>query len=388
MARRTDKDKEKIKTTREIINQAKANGLSVKETRKAVEANKALKEEKLKQEIKEAKEKHNALKENDAENLYGKEGEEEIKGENFTIKKDKEAKSDLNVKMQVEPYVRDLANLTSQNIKADLYFLAKKHPEMFKKPSDAFKLLKEIKENPTFFYKNNRMDIALIAKRLEDDKLGKLGIDKETGEVRHLTKSRNADKENERIHKRDGKSPLAESPYSAQPILSEDSEPTADGVKTLLKGNEDFTQKEHKPSLSESEANQPLSDNQSTTIQANQHLGAGLFGGMINGLSEDENGNLTFNPQDFLKGFAAGGLGSLGMNKALKVIKQNPQLKRNLLNELKKSLSITHGDLAKVYPVFKNTQRFKATKKDKALNIQARLALKLLEKKRERDYGM
>ena len=128
--------------------------------------------------------------------------------------------------------------------------------------------------------------------------------------------------------------------------------------------------------------------NQSTTIQANQHLGAGLFGGMINGLSEDENGNLTFNPQDFLKGFAAGGLGSLGMNKALKVIKQNPQLKRNLLNELKKSLSITHGDLAKVYPVFKNTQRFKATKKDKALNIQARLALKLLEKKRERDYGM
>ena len=379
---------EEIKTTREIINQAKANGLSVKETRKAVEANKVLKEEKLKQEIKEAKEKHNALKENESENLYGKEGEEEIKGENFTIKKDKEAKSDLNVKMQVEPYVRDLANLTSQNIKADLYFLAKKHPEMFKKPSDAFKLLKEIKENPTFFYKNNRMDIALIAKRLEDDKLGKLGIDKETGEVRHLTKSRNADKENERIHKRDGKSPLAESPYSAQPILSEDSEPTADGVKTLLKGNEDFTQKEHKPSLSESEANQPLSDNQSTTIQANQHLGAGLFGGMINGLSEDENGNLTFNPQDFLKGFAAGGLGSLGMNKALKVIKQNPQLKRNLLNELKKSLSITHGDLAKVYPVFKNTKPFKATKKDKALNIQARLALKLLEKKRERDYGM
>ena len=119
--------------------------------------------------------------------------------------------------------------------------------------------------------------------------------------------------------------------------------------------------------------------NQSTTIQANQHLGAGLFGGMINGLSEDENGNLTFNPQDFLKGFAAGGVGSLGMNKALKVIKQNPQLKRNLLNELKKSLSITHGDLAKVYPVFKNTKPFKATKKDKALNIQAKAALRDLQ---------
>ena len=58
-----------------------------------------------------------------------------------------------------------------------------------------------------------------------------------------------ADKENERILKRDGKDPLVESPYSTQPILSEDSEPTADGVKTLLKGKEDFTQKEQKQSL-------------------------------------------------------------------------------------------------------------------------------------------
>lgn len=58
-----------------------------------------------------------------------------------------------------------------------------------------------------------------------------------------------ADRENERILKRDGKDPLVESPYSTQSILSEDSEPTADGVKTLLKGKEDFTQKEQKQSL-------------------------------------------------------------------------------------------------------------------------------------------
>ncbi len=64
---------------------------------------------------------------------------------------------------------------------------------MFKKPSDVFKLIKEIKENPTFFYKNNRMDIALIAKRLNDNKLGKLGVNKDTGEVRHVTKVKEKD---------------------------------------------------------------------------------------------------------------------------------------------------------------------------------------------------
>ncbi|EED1946936.1 hypothetical protein G5Z45_000083 [Campylobacter jejuni] len=162
-----------------------------------------------------------------------------IKGDNFFMDKadPKYAKSDLNVKISVSPNVRNLAKLTNDEIIADLEYLANKHKEMFKKPSDVFKLIKEIKENPTFFYKNNRMDIALIAKRLNDNKLGKLGINKDTGEVRHITKSRNADKENERIIKRDGKNPLVESPYSTQPVLSKDAEPTANGANALSKGN-------------------------------------------------------------------------------------------------------------------------------------------------------
>ncbi|ECP6247745.1 hypothetical protein FUD46_01045 [Campylobacter jejuni] len=162
-----------------------------------------------------------------------------IKGDNFFMDKadPSKAKSDLNVKISVSPNVRNLAKLTNDEIIADLEYLANKHNEMFKKPSDVFKLIKEIKENPTFFYKNNRMDIALIAKRLNDNKLGKLGINKDTGEVRHVTKSRNADKENERIIKRDGKNPLVESPYSTQPVLSKDAEPTANGANALSKGN-------------------------------------------------------------------------------------------------------------------------------------------------------
>ncbi|ELD1510261.1 hypothetical protein ACOJD3_001068 [Campylobacter coli] len=162
-----------------------------------------------------------------------------IKGDNFFMDKadPSKVKSDLNVKISVSPNVRNLAKLTNDEIIADLEYLANKHKEMFKKPSDVFKLIKEIKENPTFFYKNNRMDIALIAKRLNDNKLGKLGVNKDTGEVRHITKSRNADKENERIIKRDGKNPLVESPYSTQPVLSKDAEPTANGANALSKGN-------------------------------------------------------------------------------------------------------------------------------------------------------
>ncbi|EJP1653135.1 hypothetical protein NU250_000100 [Campylobacter coli] len=118
-----------------------------------------------------------------------------IKGDNFFMDKadPSKAKSDLNVKISVSPNVRNLAKLTNDEIIADLEYLANKHKEMFKKPSDVFKLIKEIKVNPTFFYKNNRIDIALIAKRLNDNKLGKLGVNKDTGEVRHITKVKEKD---------------------------------------------------------------------------------------------------------------------------------------------------------------------------------------------------
>ena len=112
----------------------------------------------------------------------------EIRGENFTLKPDEsEVKSDFNVKMSLSDNVRDLAKLKDNEIQADLHNLALKHPEMFKKPSDVFRLLKDIKENPTHFYKNNRLDASLIVKRL-DDKIGKMVVKKDDGEVIHATK--------------------------------------------------------------------------------------------------------------------------------------------------------------------------------------------------------
>lgn len=117
----------------------------------------------------------------------------EIKGDNFITKESPAPKSDLNVKMDLAPNVRDLSKITTEEISADLDYLASKHPEMFTKPSDVFRLIKEIKNEPTHFFNNYRLDYALVAKRLNDKKIGKLAINKESGEVRHATKVRERD---------------------------------------------------------------------------------------------------------------------------------------------------------------------------------------------------
>ena len=120
-------------------------------------------------------------------------GDNEIRGENFITKESPGPKSDLNVKMDLAPNVRDLSKITTDEISADLDYLANKHPEMFKNPSDVFKLVREIKNEPTHFFNNNRLDYALIVKRVGDNKIGKLAVDKESGEVKHATKVKEKD---------------------------------------------------------------------------------------------------------------------------------------------------------------------------------------------------
>ncbi|MBE3030110.1 hypothetical protein CCAL9344_07950 [Campylobacter sp. RM9344] len=57
---------------------------------------------------------------------------------------------------------------------------------------------KEIKDNPTHFFKNNNDDMALIAKQLNNGKIGKIAVVKESGKIGHLSKSTNK-KELERL---------------------------------------------------------------------------------------------------------------------------------------------------------------------------------------------
>ncbi|MGG7049250.1 MULTISPECIES: hypothetical protein, partial [unclassified Campylobacter] len=113
--------------------------------------------------------------------------------QNFTIQGNQAAKSDLTAKFELAPNVRDLSKLTTDEISADLEYLASKHPEIFSKPSEVFKLIREIKNEPTHYFRNYRLDAALIAKRLENNKVGKLAINKDSGEVIHATKVRERD---------------------------------------------------------------------------------------------------------------------------------------------------------------------------------------------------
>lgn len=118
---------------------------------------------------------------------------QEVKGGGWTMRDGGVAKTDYVVKTDLAPNVRDLSKITVDEITADLEYLAGKHPEIFERPSDVFRLIKEIKGNPTHFFTNYRLDYALIVKRLEDNKIGKLAVDKQNGEVVHATKVRQRD---------------------------------------------------------------------------------------------------------------------------------------------------------------------------------------------------
>ncbi len=121
---------------------------------------------------------------------------------NFVMGKSGETITNYNVPIEFEQWVKNAAGINpDKEIIANLYTLAKKHPEMFNKPSDVYRLIREVK-NPTFFYHNNRPDIALMGKFLEDGNLAKLGVVKD-GEpynvVAHITKTSKGQKEHEKL---------------------------------------------------------------------------------------------------------------------------------------------------------------------------------------------
>ena len=167
----------------------------------------------------------NATKNSQNSQVFGE--NEHIQGENFITENPNlnPATSDLSVKMELAPNVRNLAKLKDDEIMADLDFLAQKHPEMFEKPSEVFKLLREIKENPTHFYNNNRLDAALIVKRLENDKIGKMAVSKDTGKVIHATKVDDKDlKRLEKVSKAHEQGASALSKLSSDKVANEPKE--------------------------------------------------------------------------------------------------------------------------------------------------------------------
>ena len=268
----------------------------------------------------------------------------EIKGDNFITKESPAPKSDLNVKISVDDWVRELGGINAnKQIKADLTKLYEKHKELFTKPSDVFRLIKAVKENPTFFYNNNEPNTALIGKILDNGKLGKIGIqkdyDSEYLKLNHATYSSKADKENKRLLRRNEKSHLVGSPTPTQLTLGKATEPTADGAKALLDEKELTRTPALETSLNKEDGELlklsnksiiPQKDKNTKTINASPHIASGLLGGTANGA--DENGNVS--PEEFAKGFIYALFGSKITAEGVKRV--SPELYNKILSISKK----------------------------------------------------
>ena len=310
----------------------------------------------------------------------------ETKGDNFITKESPAPKSDLNVKISVDDWVRELGGINAnKQIKADLTKLYEKHKELFAKPSDVFRLIKAVKENPTFFYNNNEPNTALIGKILDNGKLGKIGIqkdyDSEYLKLNHATYSSKADKENKRLLRRNEKSHLVGSPTPTQLTLGKATEPTADGAKALLdekgRASENALHSHTKPAgalkleqdarLARDSGIIPQKDKNTKTINASPHIASGLLGGTANGA--DENGNVS--PEEFAKGFIYALFGSKFSASAVKRI--SPELYNSILGLGKKMPQMAKDNpklLTKIYGSAKSNS-INSFAGEKALNASA-----------------
>ena len=279
----------------------------------------------------------------------------EIKGDGFITKESPAPKSDLNVKMDLAPNVRDLSKITTEEISADLDYLASKHPEMFSKPSDVFRLIREIKNEPTHFFNNNRLDYALIVKRVGDNKIGKLAVDKESGEVKHATKVKEKDiKRLDRISRENSKD---------AGIIQTFIQPGSKSNSELGLPKEIIPKQTQE--LDKTFKNQK--DKNTKTINASPHIASGLLGGTANGT--DENGNVS--PEEFAKGFIYALFGSKFSASAVKRI--SPELYNSILGLGKKMPQMAKDNpklLTKIYGSAKSNS-INSFAGEKALNASA-----------------
>ena len=117
-----------------------------------------------------------------------------IKGDGFvTYPNSARQETAINQNFNIQEWVKNMSGVISDKWRANLTKLANKHPEMFRSEADVFRVIKEIKDNPTHFFKNHNDDIALIGKKLNNNKDGNIGIVKNSGEIIHTNKNRSGD---------------------------------------------------------------------------------------------------------------------------------------------------------------------------------------------------
>ncbi|EOC4999623.1 PBECR2 nuclease fold domain-containing protein, partial [Campylobacter upsaliensis] len=131
-----------------------------------------------------------------------------------------------------------------------------------------------------------------------------------------------------------------------------------------------------------------LENQNSTTLHSNPHLGAGLVGGVLNGVEQDENGNLSFDPVKFAMGFLGGSGGSFALKKGFQILEKNPELKEKIINELAHTLAQGFEKAREKYSLLNLLEPRYIVKNEKGRKIQAKTMLKELEREQKGLYNV
>ena len=177
-------------------------------------------------------------------------------GENFIITKEGKAKSP-SVEIGLNPQVKDMLELDSEVLRADLEKLKNSHPELFETKGSVARLIKKIQENPTFFFNNNRLDMKLVGSYI-DKNFAEIGIvtqGKNTGDVGHILQVSDSQKRINSLSKREESMPPVES-VKLDTLHNGDGR---DGAKkALLETQADSTPKLYKMQETKIESEQDL----------------------------------------------------------------------------------------------------------------------------------
>ena len=275
--------------------------------------------------------------------------QEVVKGEGWTMRDGGSAKQYARHKFEVEKWINDLSGVLSDEWAANLKTLALKHPEMFKSEADVFRVIKEIKDNPTHFFKNNIDENALMVKHLDDKKVGEIGVRKSDGQIVHVTKN-NKDKRikelerrqdkllgNTELEKATGRRASTDTPVESRTMATANKAGSVANEKGQWQGRPPSLHTDTKPAGANGANARSLTadsiipqnsakDETAIKTHVNPHVGTGLAGGTLN--AKDENGN--FDAEKFAKGFIYGLFGSKVTAATLK--KTNPKLYDQIVN--------------------------------------------------------
>ncbi|MCR2124892.1 hypothetical protein CUPS3778_07580, partial [Campylobacter upsaliensis] len=150
------------------------------------------------------------------------------------------------------------------------------------------------------------------------------------------------------------------------------------GSYTDTKGN--ITK--NKPKNSEAE-HKYFNEKSENIYYSNPHIGAGLVGGTLNGVEQDEEGNLSFDPAKFAMGFLGGSLGSKAVSMGFKHLEKNPALKEKIITELADTLAQGFDKAREKYPLLSLLEPRYIVQNERGRKIQAKVMLKELEKEQK-----